>query len=189
MKKAGVQVSESGPVGNSNPFSVFGRYFDRVLLLSATAWVGALWIVGFMVVPLLFAMIPERALAGKIAGVLFERVGWTGLLCGSLLLFLAWRALGARFVRTPVVWVLMLMTLCAVAMQLGIQPMMAQMKLDALPAEVMDSAYAARFAFWHRASSLLYVAQSVLGVVLVAGLPALLSSASGGQQCAIRPEN
>ncbi|MGB5473694.1 MAG: DUF4149 domain-containing protein, partial [Gammaproteobacteria bacterium] len=52
---------------------------ERVLL---TLWVGSLWVTGFMVAPVLFARLDDRALAGTLAGELFGLVAWLGLACG-----------------------------------------------------------------------------------------------------------
>jgi hypothetical protein len=51
----------------------------------------------------------------------------------------------------------------------GIQPLLAQIKADALPREVMESVLRNRFATWHGVSSILYLVQSLLGLLLVGG--------------------
>lgn len=56
---------------------------ERILL---TIWVGALWAIGFLVAPTLFAMLPDRVAAGTVAGRLFGYVDLIGLACGSILL-------------------------------------------------------------------------------------------------------
>ena len=59
------------------------------------------------------------------------------------------------------------MALMAAASQFGIQPLMALLKADALPREVMESVLRDRFATWHGVSSILYLVQSVLGLWVV----------------------
>ncbi|MDX1696976.1 MAG: DUF4149 domain-containing protein, partial [Thiohalobacterales bacterium] len=54
--------------------------------IALALWVGGLWAVGLMVAPVLFAQIPDRALAGTIAGNLFMLTALLGLVCGSILL-------------------------------------------------------------------------------------------------------
>jgi len=56
---------------------------ERILL---TLWVGGLWAIGYIVAPALFANLEDRALAGTLAGVMFNIIAWVGLACGSLLL-------------------------------------------------------------------------------------------------------
>ncbi|MCH2219439.1 MAG: hypothetical protein MK097_03810 [Dechloromonas sp.] len=60
-----------------------------------------------------------------------------------------------------------MMGLLTAASQFGIQPLMAQLKADALPREVMESVLRDRFAAWHGISSILYLVQSLLGLWLV----------------------
>jgi len=55
-------------------------------LLLQTLWVGALWTVGYIVAPALFANLPDRTQAGQMAGELFTLVTWLGLACGGILL-------------------------------------------------------------------------------------------------------
>jgi hypothetical protein len=59
------------------------------------------------------------------------------------------------------------MAVLVAASQFGIQPLMAQLKTDALPREVMQSVLRDRFVAWHGASSILYMMQSLLGLWLV----------------------
>jgi hypothetical protein len=51
----------------------------------------------------------------------------------------------------------------------GIQPLLAQLKAEALPREVMESVLRDRFATWHGISSILYLIQSLLGLLVVVG--------------------
>jgi hypothetical protein len=59
------------------------------------------------------------------------------------------------------------MVTLTLASQFGIQPLMAQLKVDAMPREVMESVFRDRFAAWHGISSILYLVQSMLGLWLV----------------------
>jgi predicted cobalt transporter CbtA len=128
-----------------------------------------MWTVGYVVAPTLFGMIGDRTLAGNLAGRLFTLVAWIGLASAAYLLVFQllrqrWRAL-----RSGLFWVVVAMALMTLASQFGIQPLMAQMKADAWPREVMSSVLRDRFATWHGVSSVLYLVQSVLGIVLVLG--------------------
>ena len=49
----------------------------------------------------------------------------------------------------------------------GIQPVLAQLKADAFPADVMQSVFANRFKTWHGVASIAYVFQCLLGFVVV----------------------
>jgi hypothetical protein len=59
------------------------------------------------------------------------------------------------------------MVLLTIAGHFGVQPILAKLKADALPRQVMESALRDRFATWHGVSSVLYLVQSLLGLWLV----------------------
>jgi hypothetical protein len=59
------------------------------------------------------------------------------------------------------------MLLLTLAGHFGIAPIIAQLKADAIPSDVMHSVFADRFATWHGVASIAYAIQSVLGLVLV----------------------
>ena len=130
-------------------------------------WVGGLLAIGYLAAPVLFASLYDRTLAGEVAGKLFALIGWVGLAAGSYLsLFLIGRWRAAVFKRA-VFWLVLLMLGMTAAQLFGIQPLMAQLKLDALPREVMESVLRDRFATWHGVASILYLVESLLGLWLV----------------------
>jgi hypothetical protein len=66
--------------------------WSRTLRSVAPLWVAALWwaslgVIGFLVVPLLFANLPTPAMAGAMAAKLFAVQTWVSVMCG-LFLFL-----------------------------------------------------------------------------------------------------
>lgn len=142
---------------------------DFLYSFSITLWVGGLWAIGYVVAPTLFHELPaNRALAGSLAGNLFAVIAWVGIGCGVyLMLFLLLRRGLAAF-RSGVFWLVLLMLLLTLAGHFGVQPVMAQLKTEALPREVMESVLRDRFARWHGVSSVLYLIQSLLGAALVA---------------------
>ena len=144
------------------------RKLSEALYFTAiTLWVGGMWAIGYLAAPVLFASLGDRQLAGMVAGKLFALIGWIGLGSAAyLLVFLIVRAGGQVFGRA-VFWLVLLMALTAAASQFGIQPLMAQLKADVLPREVMESVLRDRFAAWHGISSILYLLQSLLGLWLV----------------------
>lgn len=143
------------------------RLAEHLFLVVITLWVGALWAVGYMAAPTLFATLPNRMLAGEVAGRMFALVSWVGIGSAAyLLLFLAVR-LRWRAFRGATLWLVAAMLVLTLAGHFGIQPLMAQMKAQAWPREVMQSVLRDRFATWHGISSVLYLLQSVLGLFLV----------------------
>lgn len=140
---------------------------EALYRLTITWWVGALFTIGYLAAPTLFAQLPDRALAGSLAGEMFKWVAWLGIVCGVyLLLFLMAKRSFGMF-KSSVFWLVLLMLGLTLAGYFGIAPILAQLKEDALPRQVMESALRDRFATWHGISSGLYLVESLLGVALV----------------------
>jgi hypothetical protein len=134
--------------------------------LSVVLWVGSLWAVGYLAVPVLFHAQPDRQLAGMLAGEMFERLGYAGIVCGGYLLQHRLAASGKAALREPLFLAIATMLIISLAIQFGIQPLMAGLKAQALPLEVMDSPFAGQFRMWHGISSVLYLLESLLGAML-----------------------
>lgn len=143
------------------------RFSEALYLLAITLWAGGLWAIGYIAAPVLFTSLGDRQLAGMVAGKLFALISWVGLCCAAYLAVFTLARSGSRFFRNPVFWLVLAMGLLTMASQFGIQPLMAQMKANALPREVMESVSRDRFATWHGISSILYLLQSLLGLWLV----------------------
>ena len=145
------------------------RIADALDTIALTLWVGGLWAIGYLVAPTIFATLADRQLAGLLAGKLFALIGWVGLFCAVYLLFSMLLRLGVRALKRGFFWLLVVMLALTALSQFGIQPWLAQLKAAALPREVMESVLRDRFATWHGISSILYLVQSVLGLLLVVG--------------------
>lgn len=143
------------------------RLADALYIIAITLWVGGLWAIGYLAAPVLFASLGDRQLAGIVAGKLFALIGWIGLGSAAYLLFFLVLRWGGRFFKSGVFWLVLVMVLMTLASQFGIQPLMVQLKADALPREVMESVLRDRFVAWHGISSILYLVQSLLGAWLV----------------------
>lgn len=142
--------------------------------LAIALWAGALWTAGYLVAPELFRTLPDRMLAGEVAGRLFTKVAWIGIGAAALLLALQFLRHGRGCLRRPGFWILALMAMLACAGEFGIQPFMAELKAEARPLPVMESPLRGRFALWHGISSSLYLLQSIGALALVAGRDRLL---------------
>lgn len=143
------------------------RLAEALYLLAIALWVGGMGAIGYVAAPVLFSSLGDRQLAGVVAGKLFALIAWIGLGAAAYLLVFLIGRWGAQVFKRSVFWLTLSMALLAAVSLFGIQPLMAQMKADALPREVMDSVLRDRFAAWHGISSILYLAQSLLGVWLV----------------------
>lgn len=144
------------------------RVAEHLYSVLITLWVGALWAIGYLAAPTLFRVLEDRALAGRIAGEMFTYVAWVGIAAAAyLLVFIALRKNGGAF-KSSVFWLVLVMLMLTVAGYFGIQPILAQLKADSFPREVMESALRDRFMAWHGVSSVVYLIQSLLGLMLVA---------------------
>jgi hypothetical protein len=137
---------------------------ERVLL---TFWVGGLWVTGYLVVPTLFAMLDDRHIAGLLAGRIFQTMNYVGLGVGSYLLISVFMSSGERKLKEwRLHWregVLLVMLLLISVAAFIIQPMMQELKSQGL---AEGSAQAAQFGRLHGASSILFLINSVLGLLL-----------------------
>ncbi|MEO8342512.1 MAG: DUF4149 domain-containing protein, partial [Gallionella sp.] len=102
-----------------------------------------------------------------LAGQMFALVGYLGMVCGIYLLIYRYTISGRNALRQSLFWIVAAMLLITLIIQCGIQPVMTDLKAQALPLDVMHSAFADRFKMLHGVSSVLYLMQSLLGVFLV----------------------
>ncbi len=143
------------------------RLGESLYVLSLALWVGGMWVVGYLVVPALFANLGDRQLAGNLAGRLLAQIAWVGLVVSVYALTFLFSRWGASLFRRPVFWLHLLLAALVAANLFGLQPLMAQLKAEASPLDVMESAMRDRFVMWHGISSVLYVLQSLLGGAVV----------------------
>jgi hypothetical protein len=142
---------------------------ERIVL---TAWVGAMWTVGFVVAPLLFRVLTSRVIAGDIAGRLFGIINDIGLGATTALLLSAGQVCGREFLRRWQVWALLLVAVLIVTSEFVLTPMMQSLRDAAHGVDIEKTAEYGRFMALHGVSATLYVINSVLGLALVAaGMP------------------
>jgi hypothetical protein len=141
----------------------------RARLLIATLWVGSMWTIGYLVASTLFAMLPDKILAGTIAGRLFQIEAWLTVFCALALIGLLRLSRKNRSDKsgTPLLWLVAAMFACTLLGYFGLHPFMAALRDAAGPGGVMDSDARTEFGILHGISSILYLMQSLLGVVLV----------------------
>lgn len=139
---------------------------DALQSIAVTLWVGGLWAVGYLVAPTLFRVLPERALAGMVAGRLFTLIAWVGIACAAYLIVYRLARHGVQALRQLAFWVTLVMLALVAAGEFGVQPILASLKDQAGAREVMESVLRDRFAAWHGVASVLYLIVSALGLVL-----------------------
>ena len=143
----------------------------QVASLLVTAWVGGIWSIGYLAVPVLFYAQPDRQLAGMLAGQMFSLTAYLGMLCGTYLLLHTVSISGRSAFRNTLFWVVAIMLFISLAFQFGFQPVMNSLTQQAMPLDVMHSEFADRFKMLHSISSITYLIQSLLGIFLVIKMP------------------
>ena len=143
------------------------RFWDGLPGVMLVLWIGGLWAIGYVAAPVLFSSLDDKQLAGMLAGNLFEWMAWIGMAAGSFLLVHRIATDGGAALKSLFFWVVTLMLLLTLAGHFGVQPIMQALKDQAMPQAVMESVFADRFARWHGISSVLYLIQSALGLLLI----------------------
>jgi hypothetical protein len=140
---------------------------EGIYAIALTLWIGGLWAIGYIVAPALFYTLADRALAGSLAGKLFTLIAYVGIGCAAYLLLFRLVRLGGACFKHGIFWIVLIMLLLTIAGEFGVQPLLASLKHQALPKEVMESVFRDRFMAWHGVASILYLILSVLGLLLV----------------------
>lgn len=143
------------------------RFWDGLAGVLLVLWVGGMWAIGYVAAPVLFASLDDKQLAGNLAGKLFELGAWIGLAAASYLLLYRIVRDGGAALKTRFFWIVALMLALTAASHFGIAPILQSLKDQAMPLAVMQSVFADRFARWHGVSSIVYLIQSALGLLLV----------------------
>ena len=143
------------------------RFLGNLVIVAATAWTGALWGIGYIAAPVLFKSLGDRQLAGMVAGHMFSVVAYVGIVCALILLAHSLYGHGRAAFKRSLFRVVVIMLLLTLIGQFGLQPMIADLKAQALPLDVMQSAYSGQFKILHGIASILYLIQSLLGIALV----------------------
>lgn len=134
--------------------------------LVLTAWVGALWTIGFIAAPILFTTLDDRATAGAVAARWFALVAVVGIWSGAILLSIqVWRERRAVW-RAWRAWVLVVMLGLTAFGAFGLAPAMRALKAEN-PAR-SEALAQTQFRRLHGMSSSVYTINCVLGALLVA---------------------
>ena len=143
------------------------HWSDKLSLIVITAWVGALWAIGYLAAPALFHGLADKQLAGMLAGKMFTLVAYVGMVSAFYLMIQRLVRYGTASLKQGFFWAVFVMLLLTLAGHFGIQPIIAELKALAMPADVMHSVFADRFRAWHGVASIAYLIESLLGLVLV----------------------
>lgn len=142
------------------------RLADYLYAIAIALWVGALWSIGYIAAPTLFMFVADRALAGTLAGKMFAIVAWLGMGCSVYLLTYLFFRDGVRAFRLLILWLIVLMLVLTLAGHFGVTPIVEKLRIETAR-EMVESVVRSRFQAWHGIASILWMIQSVLGVLLV----------------------
>ena len=136
------------------------RTGEKILL---TLWVGGLWFAGYVVAPVLFQILDKKT-AGMVAGQVFTITSYIGIVCAGLLLMSLLIDSSVERLKNFRLWVLAVMLLFILVGQFVLSPMMVELKQAGLSS---NAEAAGTFARLHGISSILFLSNSILGLVLV----------------------
>lgn len=143
------------------------RFWDGLAGTLLVLWIGGMWAIGYLAAPVLFAALDDKQLAGNLAGRLFDWMAWIGIAAAAYLIVYRVARDGGAALKTLFFWIVAAMLGLILVAQFGVQPILQSLKDQAMPQAVMQSVFADRFRHWHGVSSILYLIQSALGLVLV----------------------
>lgn len=129
---------------------------EKILL---TLWVGGMWAIGYVVVPVLFQML-DKPIAGSVAGQLFSIMSYIGIFCAIFLIINILFKSGFNKNHWQL-WTLIVMLLIVIIGHFVIQPMMVELKVAGLAENK------AQFGRLHGVASVLFLINSLAGLALV----------------------
>lgn len=138
------------------------RFLQHLRLLVAALWAGSLWTIGYVVAPTLFLSLHDNVLAGTIVGFLLRTEAWLAIGCAVVLLVLVRRGQMAPLQQRSSTLIIVAMLACALVIYLGLQPLMAQLKLEAGAAGLAGTPQGRSFGMLHGLSQLFYLVESAL---------------------------
>lgn len=143
---------------------------QRIFSLISGLWVGSFITIGFLVVPVLFSSLGDRQVAGVVAANLFKSTAYIGVFISMILMVMANHLVrhGKSQYRLTR-WILLGMLACTVGAAFILIPWMNSLRDQALylGLSVRESTNAILFNRLHSASSILFMLQALLGLVLV----------------------
>ncbi|MDB5961096.1 MAG: hypothetical protein JWP59_2390 [Massilia sp.] len=135
---------------------------QRIRLLVAALWAGSLWTIGYVVAPTLFLSLHDKVLAGTIVGFLLRTEAWLAIASAVILYVLVRRGDLPPVRQRSATLIICAMLACALVIYLGLQPLMAQLKVDAGAAGLAGTPQGKTFGMLHGVSQLFYLIESVL---------------------------
>ncbi|QDQ27635.1 DUF4149 domain-containing protein [Chitinimonas arctica] len=127
-------------------------------------WIGGLWIVGLLVGPLLFQQL-DNGLAVKMVTVMFRAMAWVGIVAGIYItVHMLWTE-GLRGFQTMEFWLVLGMLALTLVNHFAVFPILSEVKPQMHT--VAEGVFGGGFQSWQTISSLIYLVQSLFGLIYV----------------------
>jgi hypothetical protein len=139
---------------------------QRLCRLVVALWAGALWMTG-LTASVIFNTLPDKQVAGNLAGHLFSIVSYIGIASAFYLLVYQLLTFGRGAFNTIIFKIVFTMLVLILIGHFGIQALLQSFKNQALPLDVMKSAFASQFKMWHGVAGMVYVVESLLAAAMV----------------------
>jgi hypothetical protein len=142
---------------------------QRIFSLITGLWVGSFITIGFLVVPILFTSLGDRQVAGMVAANLFKITAYSGVVICIILMLLANYLVRQHLSHYRLArWLLLGLLACTVGAAFILIPWMNSLREQALylGVSVRETTNAILFGRLHGASSILFMIQALLGLVL-----------------------
>ncbi len=130
---------------------------EKILL---TIWVGGMWAIGYIVVPVLFQML-DKPVAGNVAGQLFTVISYIGVFSATALIISIVVKQGFNSRHWQLLTLIGMLVLVIIG-QFVLQPMMAELKAVGL-----TELNRPEFGRMHGIASVLFLINSLAGLALV----------------------
>lgn len=143
---------------------------QRIFSVIAGLWVGSFITIGFMVVPVLFSTLGDRQVAGMVAAHLFKLNAYIGVGISAFLMVMANHLVRSNHQSyRPIRLILLGLLTCTIGAAFIIIPWMNSLRDQALylGLSIRESTHATLFNRLHGVSSVLFLIQSLLGLMLV----------------------
>ncbi|MGQ5523796.1 DUF4149 domain-containing protein [Chitinimonas sp. PSY-7] len=137
---------------------------DALRSILTVFWIGGLWVIGLLVGPLLFHHF-DNGVAVKMVAVMFRAMAWVGIVAGLYIFIRMLWVEGLRAFQALEFWLIVLMLVLTLVNQFAVFPGLGEVKPTMHTAA--EGVFGGGFHNWQTISSLIYLAQSVLGLVYI----------------------
>ncbi|WP_269531035.1 DUF4149 domain-containing protein [Chitinimonas sp. BJYL2] len=127
-------------------------------------WIGGLWALGVLIGPVLFHQL-DNALAFRVVASMLRALAWVGIVAGIYILIHMLWVEGLRAFQTLELWLILAMLALTLVNHFAVFPVISEVKPQMHTAA--EGMFGGGFQNWQTISSLIYLIQSLFGLVYV----------------------